>query len=371
MALFFHSDEVDEFIPFTEAVAISESALRDLKTPAGVNAPRKRLNLHRDIAEGSFDTVLNIYAGGSAGYGAIGAQVALHRKAIVGSMQRRPPYNPDQTELALIYDTDAGSLLGVMAHRPRHVGGAADLRTPAVSLAGLDRFAKRDAKRVGIYGSGQQAYSTFLGLTEMRRIESAKVYSPTPEHREGFAKKISQRTGVVVRAVESPELAARDVDIILCMTNTNVPVINGSWLEEGQYIISVVGSNIELVKSGNIAAPRREVDDETLKRCSFLVALSKEQAVDSQQGDIYWPVHNGVIGWDKIIDISDVLTGKAKGRSDEDQIILYKNQGGQGIVDIALAKKCYDLAKQHGKGYELRIEARENWWVQGGRTQTW
>lgn len=371
MALFFHSDEVDELIPFTEAVAISESALRDLKTPAGVNAPRKRLNLHRNVAEGSFDTVLNIYAGGSAGYGAIGAQVALHRKAIVGNMQRRPPYNPDQTELALIYDTDTGSLLGVMAHRPRHVGGAADLRTPAVSLAVLDRFAKGDAKRVGIYGSGQQAYSTFVGMTEMRMIESAKVYSPTPEHREGFAKKISQRTGVAVRPVESPELAARDVDIILCMTNTNVPVINGSWLEEGQYIISVVGSNIELVKSGNIAAPRREVDDETLKRCSFIVALSKEQAVDSQQGDIYWPVQNGVIDWDKVIDISDVLTGKAKGRSDDKQIILYKNQGGQGIVDIALAKKCYDLAKQHGKGYELRIEARENWWVQGGRTQTW
>jgi ornithine cyclodeaminase/alanine dehydrogenase-like protein (mu-crystallin family) len=67
--------------------------------------------------------------------------------------------------------------MGIMAHRPRHVGGAADLRTPAVSLAGLDQFARRDARRVGIYGSGQQAYSTFVGLTEMRRIESAKVYS--------------------------------------------------------------------------------------------------------------------------------------------------------------------------------------------------
>ena len=140
MALFFHSDEVDEFIPFREAVTIAENALRDLNTPSGVNAPRKRLNLHRNIAEGSFDTVLNIYAGGSPAYGAIGAQVALHRKAIVGNTQRRPPYNPDQTELALIYDTDSGSLLGVMAHRPRHVGGAADLRTPAVSLAGLDQF---------------------------------------------------------------------------------------------------------------------------------------------------------------------------------------------------------------------------------------
>ena len=49
----------------------------------------------------TFDTVLNIYAGGSASYGAIGAQVALHRKAIAGNTQQRPPFNPDQTELAL------------------------------------------------------------------------------------------------------------------------------------------------------------------------------------------------------------------------------------------------------------------------------
>ena len=371
MALFFHSDDVDLLIQFKEAVQITEAALRDLVSPEGVNAPRKRLNLHRKVAEGTFDTVLNIYAGGSASYGAIGAQVALHRKAIAGNTQKRPPFNPDQTELALVYDTDSGSLLGIMAHRPRDFTGVADLRTPATSLAGLELFARRDARRIGIYGSGQQAWATFAGLCELRKIESAKVFSPTPAHREGFAKKISAKTGVQVRPVDAPELAAKDVDIILCMTNTNVPVIDGSWLEEGQYIISVIGSNIELVKSGNIAAPRREVDDETLKRCSFIVALSKEQAIDSQQGDIYWPVQNGMIAWDKVIDISDILTGNAKGCSDDNQIILYKNQGGQGIVDIALAKKCYDLAKQHGKGHELRIEARENWWVQGGRTQTW
>ena len=371
MALFFHSDDVDQLIAFTEAVQITENALRDLGSPQGVNAPRKRLNLHRDIAEGSFDTVLNVYAGGSASYGAIGAQVALHRKAIAGSTQKRPPFNADQTELALIYDSDTASLLGVMAHRPRDFTGVADLRTPATSLAGLDLFARKDAKRVGIYGSGQQAWATFAGLCEMRKIESAKVYSPTPEHREGFAKKISAKTGVSVTPVQSPRLAAKDVDIILCMTNTNVPVLDGSWLEEGQYIISVIGSNIELVKSGNLDQPRREIDDQTLRRCDFVVALSKAQAIDSQQGDIYWPVENGVITWDKIVEISDVLSGKAKGRTDDKQIILYKNQGGQGIVDIALAKKCYELAKEHRKGYELRIEPRLNWWVQGGRTETW
>jgi ornithine cyclodeaminase/alanine dehydrogenase-like protein (mu-crystallin family) len=371
MALFFHSDDVDQMIPIKDAVQIAESALRDMTSPAGVCAPRKRLNLHRNVAEGSFDTVLNIYAGGSANYGAVGAQVALHRKAIVGDRQKRPPFNPEQTELALIYDTDTGSLLGVMAHRPRDFTGVADLRTPATSLAGLDLFARKDARRVGIYGSGQQAWATFAGLCQLRKIESAKVYSPTPAHREGFARKISAKTEVAVKPVDAPELAAKDVDIILCMTNTNVPVIDGSWLEEGQYIISVIGSNIELVKSGNLAAPRREIDDGTLKRCDFIVALSKAQAIDSQQGDIYWPIQNGVITWDKVVEIADVLGGKAKGRTDDRQIILYKNQGGQGIVDIALAKRCYELAKQHGKGYELRIAPRENWWVQGGRAETW
>ena len=258
MALFFHSDDVDQLIPFKEAVQITENALRDMISPDGVCAPRKRLNLHRNIAEGSFDTVLNIYAGGSASYGAIGAQVALHRKAIAGNTQKRPPFNPDQTELALIYDSDTGSLLGVMAHRPRDFTGVADLRTPATSLAGLDLFARKDAQaRWHLWLRASRLGRPSPDSCEMRKIESAKVYSPTPAHREGFAKKISAKTGVPVAPVDAPELAAKDVDIILCMTNTNVPVIDGSWLEAGQYIISVVGSNIELVKSGNLrcAAP--------------------------------------------------------------------------------------------------------------------
>ena len=88
------------------------------------------------------------------------------------------------------------------------------------------------------------------------------------------------------------------------------------------------------------------------------MALSKEQAIDSQQGDIYWPVQSGVIGWDKIVDIADILAGKAPGRTNDNQIILYKNQGGQGIIDIALAKRLYELAREKAIGTELPIRSR-------------
>ena len=66
MALFCHSDDVDRLISIKEAVQITENALRDMISPPAVCAPPKRLNLHRNVAEGSFDTVLNIDAGGSA-----------------------------------------------------------------------------------------------------------------------------------------------------------------------------------------------------------------------------------------------------------------------------------------------------------------
>ena len=88
------------------------------------------------------------------------------------------------------------------------------------------------------------------------------------------------------------------------------------------------------------------------------MALSKEQAIDSQQGDIYWPVQSGVIGWDKVVEIADIVAGTAPGRTDDKQIILYKNQGGQGIIDIALAKRLYDLAREKRLGTELPIRSR-------------
>ena len=43
MALFFHSDDVDDLIPFKEAVSIAEDALKDLRSSKGTNAPRNRI----------------------------------------------------------------------------------------------------------------------------------------------------------------------------------------------------------------------------------------------------------------------------------------------------------------------------------------
>jgi hypothetical protein len=44
MAVFFHSDDVDEFLELTDAVRLAEDGLRKIPGRQGINAPRERLN---------------------------------------------------------------------------------------------------------------------------------------------------------------------------------------------------------------------------------------------------------------------------------------------------------------------------------------
>jgi hypothetical protein len=44
MAVFFHSDDVDEFLELTDAARLAEDGLRKIPGRQGINAPRERLN---------------------------------------------------------------------------------------------------------------------------------------------------------------------------------------------------------------------------------------------------------------------------------------------------------------------------------------
>ena len=114
----------------------------------------------------------------------------------------------------------------------------------------------------------------------------------------------------------SPEEAVRGVDIVLTATNSSVPVFDGNWLEPGQHVTTIVGSNVGLVKGGFTAAKRREIDDATLARSHVHGIVSIQQAIQDEQADIYDPVQRGVIRWEQLIEIGEILAGN-KGRPNQ------------------------------------------------------
>ncbi len=77
--------------------------------------------------------------------------------------------------------------------------------------------------------------------------------------------------GIEVIAVESAAEVVDGADVIVCATNSNVPVFDGDWLIPGQHVTSIVSSNIGLKRRGYIQQMRREIDERTLERADVLM----------------------------------------------------------------------------------------------------
>jgi ornithine cyclodeaminase/alanine dehydrogenase-like protein (mu-crystallin family) len=121
----------------------------------------------------------------------------------------------------------------------------------------------------------------------------------------------------------------------------------------GQHVTTIIGSNIGLVQGGFTPRKRREIDDETVRRADVIVAASREQVIQDQQGDLYDPVQAGIINLDQIHDLGDALIGNTPGRTSDDQITLYKNNAGQGIADVALGGLVFRRARERDLGVTL------------------
>jgi ornithine cyclodeaminase len=152
------------------------------------------------------------------------------------------------------------------------------------------------------------------------------------------------------------------MDIVLAATNASVPVFDGNWLEPGQHVTSIVGSNVGLVQGGFARAKRREIDDTTLTRMDVISVASKEQVMQDQQGDLYDPIERDIISADQLHEIGDILAGTAPRRGGDRQLTLFKNNAGQGIADVAIAARVYARARERGIGLDLPLGL----WSQAG-----
>ena len=68
--------------------------------------------------------------------------------------------------------------------------------------------------------------------------------------------------------------------------------------------------------------------------------------------DLTLPIESGLITWESIHELSDIVSGSIPGRTNPGDITLFESQG-IGIEDIAVAAHIYQKAKSEGSGIEL------------------
>src|SRR5438093_5655595 len=103
---------------------------------------------------------------------------------------------------------------------------------------------------------------------------------------------MAETLNVDVRPVSIPEAVVKGSDIVMCATNSSVPVFDGNWLEPGQLVTTI--ANTDGVHR------RTEADSTTMVRSDFIVLNNKETAITNQQRELLDLIDQGKIGWDKI-----------------------------------------------------------------------
>src|SRR5262245_38951053 len=122
---------------------------------------------------------------------------------------------PTHLATVMLFDPATGALLAIMDGRL-----VTEMRTAAVSAAAARALAKPGAATLALLGSGVQAKSHLEAFRCVRPIGRVRVWSPTPEHREAFAREESERSGLAVEAKASAEEAVRDADLVVVATSS-------------------------------------------------------------------------------------------------------------------------------------------------------
>ena len=278
------------------------------------NKPTVELNLPKGI--------MRIKAGGTYGFNTFGFKA----------------YPAGGRYLVVVYDVDTG-LDGFVEAR-----GLTEGRTGAVSAVGTKFMAREDASVMGIIGTGREARAQLTYITPTRPFKLIKAWSRSAENRDTFAKEMTEKLGIEVRAVDTAEECVRDSDVVTTITSANEPVLDGAWLSPGTHINAV----------GATPPGRRELDDEAVARSATVVVEHLPQA-EEECGELLHAAANGRFNWDKVIELRDIIGGKVPGRVNRDDITLFDTIG-VGAEDVAVATYLLRKARELDVGIDMPFE---------------
>jgi alanine dehydrogenase len=257
---------------------------------------------------------------------------------------------------------------GALQHM--RVGGGAGL--------GVKYLSREDSHVVGMLGSGGMARTFLEAFTTVRDIQQCRIYSPTPENREAFAAEMSDKLGIEVIAVDSPQSAIKGCDILSSCTDSMKPVYDGDWLEPGMHVTnlgrrempdSVINKFDVVIRQGTAGLQMKQSErfqaERGLSPAAFIGGTEEEMKripeKNSQPGfggDDPEFTDRGK-GSDKP-DFAALVSGKAQGRTKPEQITFYRNVGNQGLQFSSVAQVVYKKVRELGLGQEIPTD----WFLQ-------
>lgn len=219
------------------------------------------------------------------------------------------------------------------------------IRTSAASALATDILARKNSTRLAIIGNGEQAMRHVHAIMAVRSIENITVWGRDPDRTAAFVEAVEAVTGIVTQSCEFCATAVFDADIICTTTAAKSPVLFGKDLQAGQHI-NLVGAAIPT---------SAEIDDEAVARARFYVDY--HEAAMAAAGELLGAIERSVVTEQHIVaEIGNVIGGSAVGRTNDEEITIYKSLG-LASQDLAAAHAVWCMAETEGGGMAVDLLA--------------
>jgi ornithine cyclodeaminase/alanine dehydrogenase-like protein (mu-crystallin family) len=316
MAIFLNEHDVEQLLNVQDCIPVLEQAMREQGQKIATNRPRQIVQT--PVA------MMSVLPAAVPSLGSLGFKTYT-----VG---------PDGVRFWLLLFKEDGELHCIM--EAEHIGL---IRTGAASGIATKHMSRQDSRTVGILGTGYQSPTQLEAVCAVRKVDKVLAYSRTRENLVEFCTGMSKRLGIPVEPASSAEHVVRNSDILITITSSKDPVVDGSWIREGTHLNLV----------GAMKPTSREIDNLTIQRSDFIAVDDWEQS-HHESGEFIKAANEGLLDWNRIREISDVVASDGDQRPSEASISIFKSHG-IGLWDIAAASLVYERAMQQGIGVELPI----------------
>ena len=241
---------------------------------------------------------------------------------------------PSHMGLIALFDHVTGTPLAIMDAEV-----ITEMRTAGTAAIGADLCARSDADVLTIVGAGAQARAHVHAFGPLRAWKEIRFINRTQPAAVVVAAQARASLGakvVIASDFDDFESAVRGADVVALTTHSDSGVIDGSWIDPGTHVSSVGSSSelpLNLVGVGPLVVDHRGT-----------VTTAPPAGAAEIQG----------LDPDSVIELGELLAGTRQGRTDADQVTVYKSTG-HAVQDLAAAQLVYGAAVAANVGVSVAL----------------
>jgi ornithine cyclodeaminase len=235
---------------------------------------------------------------------------------------------PSSNGLMLLFHQKTGELVSILLDE----GHLTDIRTAVAGAIAAKYLAPVNVERIGIVGTGTQARLQLRYLKHMTSCRQVLVWGRGQPQLERYRGDMEPH-GFAIETTRNRADILRTCNLIVTATPATAPLLHVADLQAGTHITAV----------GSDTPEKQELDSAILARADEVVADSISQCLE--RGEIHKAIQSGHITQDGLVELGDVIAGRAAGRTSDDQITV-ADLTGVAVQDIKIATAVYEALAQ-------------------------